>query len=93
LASDISIALSAGQSTNEFARLMKHEGNSTTTMDYQLYRNEERNQVWGSAPERSINREGVTEGEETVFGHIPGNQTQVIAGTYSDIVTITLTSN
>ena len=93
LPSDISIALSAGASTVEDQRLMVHEGNSTTTMEYQLYRNEGRNQVWGSAPERSVNEEGATEGEVTVFGHIPGNQTQVIAGTYSDVVTITLTSN
>lgn len=91
--SDISISLSAGTSTAEDARFMVNQDDSVTTMDYQLYRNTERNEIWGSAPLRSRNLSGVTEGTETVFGNIPGDQDNVVAGTYSDIITITLTSN
>jgi spore coat protein U-like protein len=61
------------------------------SLNYQLFRNSARSQVWGSGAEaQQVVLLVPGSGNVPVYGRIPGSQ-NVAAGAYSDTVNVTLT--
>lgn len=84
----LNFELDAGQSGDINTRVML---SGTNHLNYQLYRTAARNAVWGIG----ANSQGLTlltplSGNISVYGRIPGGQS-VPAGSYTDLVNITMT--
>ena len=85
----LTISLDGGGTGNISERGMS--GGSGDILRYQLYRNSARNALWGSgldALQQVLLVAG--SGETPVYGRIPGGQ-QVAAGSYTDVVNMTMT--
>ncbi|NJO36939.1 MAG: spore coat protein U domain-containing protein [Rhizobiales bacterium] len=89
--SNIAISIDGGAVGDPSGRLMSNE-TLTGQMEYQLFRDAARTQIWGVFPEDHANFTSATSGTPTVFGRIAGSQTPP-PGNYSDIAQITLTTN
>ncbi len=83
----VTIAMDGGTSGSVAARKLANAG---YTLDYQLYRDPSRSQVWGEGGQAFVGQILVDQATLQVFGRIPGGQS-VPAGTYVDTVNITLT--
>lgn len=87
-AGDLLVALDSGTNGSRKSRAMR--SGAGDRINYQLYRNPERKQVWGtgkSALEVSLDQRG--SGRVPVYGTVLGGQS-VPAGDYSDTVNVTL---
>ncbi len=88
-ASTLTIALDGGSAGDVANRAMTN--GSGDILNYQLYRNSARNQVWGEGAEaQQVVLLVPGAGDVQVYGRIPGSQS-VPAGTYTDTVNVTLT--
>lgn len=88
-AGTLTIALDGGSAGNVAARTMGN-GNGGN-INYQLYRNSARSQIWGSAGDaQQIVLLESGSGSVPVYGRIAAGQT-VAAGTYTDTVNVTMT--
>lgn len=84
----LTFELDGGGSGNVSARQMSSGSNR---LNYQIYRTSARNTVWGTGNQaHAVVLLTTQSGTVTVFGRIPRAQA-VPAGTYSDVVNITLT--
>ncbi len=83
----VTIAMDGGSAGSVSARRMANAGN---TLDYQLYRDPSRSQIWGQGGQAFLGQILASQATLQVFGRIPGGQS-VPAGTYTDTVNITLT--
>ncbi|MGI9416395.1 MAG: Csu type fimbrial protein [Geminicoccaceae bacterium] len=88
---NIAISMDGGATGDPNGRLM-FNGDFSSQILYELYRNSARTQLWGVFPEDSEDFTSATTGNPTVFGRIPGGQTP-LPGSYADSVIITLTTN
>ena len=64
------------------------------TLDYTLYRDSGRTQVWGDGSGTTFAVTGTGSGAQqsfTVWGRVPGGQSSAPAGSYSDTVNVTIT--
>jgi spore coat protein U-like protein len=91
--SSYNIGLNAGSATGATINSRKMAGTpATNTLNYQLYRDSARSQIWG----QTIGTDTVVDvgtgiaKSHTVFGTIPGGQLSP-AGSYQDIVTVLIT--
>lgn len=85
----LTIALDGGGSGNINARRLSASGGAA--LEYQLYRNSARNQIWGVGAEaQQIVLLVPDSGSVAVYGRIPAGQ-EVSAGTYTDTVNVTMT--
>ncbi|MDF0544405.1 spore coat U domain-containing protein [Sphingobium sp. H39-3-25] len=93
LAGSYTIDLSSGSSASYNPRTMK---NGASTLQYNLYTNAARSQVWGNGTGGSVavtnNFSALLAVDQTtpVYGRIPAGQ-NVPAGTYSDTIVVTVT--
>ncbi len=83
----VTIAMDGGTAGSVSARKMANAGN---TLDYQLYRDPSRSQVWGEGGQAFLGQILASQATLQVFGRIPGGQS-VPPGVYTDTVNITLT--
>ena len=82
-----SIALTPG-SGNFASRTLTSGAN---TLAYNLYADPARSSVWGDGTAGTVTVSGsATSANHTVYGRIPAGQ-NVFAGSYSDLITVTLT--
>ncbi|MEM9628972.1 MAG: spore coat U domain-containing protein [Pseudomonadota bacterium] len=88
---NIAISMDGGSTGDPSNRQMFNEG-FTSQILYQLFQDSARTQLWGVFPEDSADFVSATTGNPTVFGRIQGGQSP-LPGSYSDSVTITLTTN
>jgi spore coat protein U-like protein len=85
---NLSFELDGGGSGNVNARQMSSGANR---LNYQIYRTSARNTVWGTGTQaQAVQLLTTQSGSVAVYGRIPRAQA-VPAGTYSDVVNITLT--
>lgn len=84
----LAISLDGGATGNVTSRRMSSNGGDD--LDYQLYRNSSRSQIWGAGDD-AVRQVLMVPGSGTlaVYGRIPGEQ-EVPAGGYSDVVNITM---
>lgn len=88
-AGSLSLALDGGNSGDETARGL--EDGLGNTLNYQLYRNSARTQLWGTGANAMALQLLISgNGTVPVYGRIAGGQ-EVPAGSYSDAVNVTLT--
>lgn len=88
-AGTLTLALDGGTAGNVANRAMAN--GSGGSLNYQLYRNSSRNQVWGSGSDaQQVVLLVPDSGNVPVYGRIPGSQ-NVPAGSYTDTVNVTLT--
>jgi spore coat protein U-like protein len=88
-AGTLTIALDGGGAGTTANRAMTN--GSGGSLNYQLFRNSARSQVWGSGAEaQQVVLLVPGAGNVPVYGRIPGSQ-NVAAGAYSDTVNVTLT--
>lgn len=87
-ASTLEIALDGGTASDIANRKM---ANGDSTLQYQLYKNSARNQLWGTGDD-SLKQQLLVPGslDIGVYGRVPGGQ-NVPGGTYTDTVNVTLT--
>ncbi len=83
----VTIAMDGGTNGSVAARKMANAG---STLDYQLYRDPSRSQIWGEGGQAFVGQILASQATLQVFGRIPGGQS-VPPGTYVDTVNITLT--
>lgn len=87
------IALSGGGSNAVTARRMSRTANGvTTTVDYQLYLDAARSQIWGDGTGGTLRHTANGTGypaQVTVYGQVPAQATPV-PGDYSDTITATI---
>ena len=88
---NIAISMNGGSTGDPNGRSM-FNGDFSGEMAYQLFRDSARTQIWGVFPEDHANFTSATTGTPTVFGRILAGQNPP-AGSYSDEVVITLTTN
>jgi spore coat protein U-like protein len=89
---DVTISISTSSNSGVFnPRQMKHAAQSDL-LDYNLYTKQNRTTVWGdgTAGTSSIVIKGTQQKKATIYGSIPPRQ-NVPPGTYSDILTVTIT--
>ncbi len=92
----VSYAISLGTGSGTYTQ--RRMSNGGTVLGYNLYTNTQRTQVWGDgtggtavvSDSYTIHNQAVTK-NYTVYGRIPGGQTQVTVGAYSDQVIVTVT--
>lgn len=85
---DVSLGLDGGRSGNTKGRTLVSTGGET--LNYQLYRNASRTQIWGTNADALTPRIANSgAGSVTVYGAIAGGQTAA-AGRYTDTVVVTL---
>jgi spore coat protein U-like protein len=89
--SNVIIQLDGGTTGDPNGRQMFNADN-TGNINYQLHQTAARNKIWGGLPIEAQTFNGVTSGNPQVFGRILGSQTPP-AGSYTDTVLITLTTN
>lgn len=89
--SNIALSIDGGSTGDPSGRLMNNE-TLTGQIQYQLFRDAARTELWGVFPEDHATFTSETSGSPTVFGRIAANQTPP-PGNYSDITTITLTTD
>ncbi len=92
-----SIALSTGHSGTYTPRHMDNAGNP---LNYNLYTSDTYTTIWGDGSGSTSVVTGAitlslllpsTYVDHTVYGRIPGSQTSVVVGNYSDTITVTVT--
>jgi len=88
---NIAISMDGGATGDPNGRQM-FNGDFSSQILYELFRDSGRTQLWGVFPEDSADFTSATTGTPTVFGRIPAGQSP-LPGSYSDAVTITLTTN
>lgn len=88
---NVAISMNGGATGDPNGRLM-FNGDFSSQILYQLYRNSGRTQLWGVFPNDSADFSNAQSGTPTVFGRIQGGQSP-LPGSYSDSVVITLTTN
>ncbi len=86
-AGTVTIELDGGQYGSVADRKM---ANGSARLQYQLYRDPSRTQIWGQGNNAYQGQILVDNAVLEVFGRIPGGQ-NVTPGTYTDIVNITVT--
>jgi len=90
---DYTVKLSGGSSNSVGARSM-HGSARGDNMKYNLYTDFNRTIVWGSDAGASTLGGSYIDGKGTstnvIYGRIPGGQSSIYAGTYSDALVITL---
>lgn len=82
------IALDNGQNYTGSSRAMKH-ASASDVLRYELYQDPARSTPWDAVSTLT----GVGDGNQhshKVYGRIPGGQTAVAAGSYSDLVQVTV---
>lgn len=87
------IGLNAGTASGAAVNHRSMTGPSTAQLLYGLYRDSGRSLNWGNTANTDT-MPGTGNGNPqslTVYGQIPGGQNSVVAGNYSDTVTVTLT--
>lgn len=83
--------IGAGSGATFATRRMTFSGN---TLDYMLYRDSARTEIWGDGTSSTFTVAGTGSGAVqsfTVYGRVPGSQTSAPAGAYADTVAITIT--
>jgi spore coat protein U-like protein len=83
--------IGAGSGATFATRRMTVSGN---TLNYTLYRDSGRTQVWGDGTGSTFTVAGTGSGSAqtiTVYGQIPGGQSSAPAGLYTDTVGVTIT--
>lgn len=94
---NLTISLSAGSSGNFSMRTMKSGPNS---LNYNLYRNSGRTQIWGDGSGETFTQTGsvnltntnkTRSTNQTIYGSIPALQTSAVPGSYSDTIIIKIT--
>ncbi len=90
-----SVALSSGSSGNVSARQMQMTGATSNKLNYQLYMDSARTQVWGTSGSNlytGLTGAGLnTNVTLTVYGTILAGQQTAKPGSYSDTITVTFT--
>lgn len=92
----VSYSVSLGTGNGTYAQ--RTMSNGSGILGYNLYTNNQRTQVWGDgtggtglvSDSYTIRNQVVTRGY-TIYGRIPGGQTQTTVGAYSDQVIVTVT--
>jgi spore coat protein U-like protein len=87
-----SVRLNQGTTTGgtTTTRLMKH-ASSSATIPYQLFSNAARSQNWGNSASDDVDGTGTGSAvDHTVYGRVPALAVAPQAGSYSDIVTVTV---
>ncbi|NDD75073.1 MAG: spore coat U domain-containing protein [Gammaproteobacteria bacterium] len=92
----IAVALNAGSTIGASMAARKMTDGLTNTLTYQLYTDATRSIVWGdgTAGSQTVTGVGIGIGSPlvfTVYGAIPSGQNDVVPGSYSDTITITVT--
>ena len=83
--------IGAGSGATFATRRMTYSGN---TLNYTLYRDAARTEIWGDGTSSTYTVTGTGNGSVqtfNVYGRIPGSQTSAPPGGYSDLVGITIT--
>jgi len=88
---NIAISMSGGATGDPNGRQM-FNGDFSSQILYELFQDSARTDLWGVFPEDSADFVSATSGTPTVFGRLPAGQSP-LPGSYSDDVTITLTTN
>ncbi|MGI9508666.1 MAG: Csu type fimbrial protein [Geminicoccaceae bacterium] len=88
---NIAISMDGGATGDPNGRQM-FNGDFSSQILYELYRDANRSQIWGVFPQDSADFASATTGAPTVFGRLPAGQSP-LPGSYSDAVVITLTTN
>ena len=88
---NIAISMDGGATGDPNGRQM-FNGDFSSQILYELFRDSARTQLWGVFPEDSADFTNATSDNPVVFGRIPAGQSP-LPGSYSDSVTITLTTN
>jgi spore coat protein U-like protein len=91
--SPFTVKLDAGEnSSGSFHPRRLRAASSGATLNYNLYLDSARTQVWGDGTNNTFIRSGTGSGSSqqfSLYGRIPGSQ-NVSVGMYSDTVTVTL---
>jgi spore coat protein U-like protein len=88
------IALNPGLHSSTFAPRRMGHATKSYLLDYNLFLDPARTQVWGDGTNATFTQSGHGNGAAqnyTIYGRIPGLQTGVGVGDYSDSVTVTVT--
>ena len=88
---NIAISMDGGATGDPNGRQM-FNGDFSSQILYELFQDSARTDLWGGFPEDSADFVNATSGNPTVFGRIPAGQSP-LPGSYSDAITITLTTN
>jgi len=86
-----SIALGNGQHAQGNQRRMRHSDGSANVLAYELYRDTNRTQRWGSvlAERQQGTATGLPQSYE-IYARVPGGQTVTAVGAYKDTVVVTV---
>lgn len=88
-AANVGSGSGASYATRRMTRVL-----GTETMNYTLYRDAARTQVWGDGSSSTFTVTGTGSGSAqsfTVYGRVPGGQSGAPPGSYTDIVGVTIT--
>jgi spore coat protein U-like protein len=86
-----SVGLGVGNGSGATTAVRKMTGPAAATVDYSIFRDTGRTQVWGTAAGEIVSGTGTGADQPlTAFGRVPA-QTTPAAGDYTDIVAITVT--
>jgi len=83
--------IGTGSGATFATRRMTFSGN---TLDYMLYRDSARTEIWGDGTSSTFTVTGTGSGAAqsfTVYGQVPGSQSSAPAGAYADTVAVTIT--
>lgn len=84
---DYRIDLSAGSGSHAVRALRA----GAVALAYNLYTDAGHNMVWGDGSAGTVSVHGTGSGQtHTVYGRIPGGQTQAVAGVYTDVIVVTV---
>ena len=97
----MSYDVTLGKSLNSTAFSPRRMASGANRLDYDLYTSSAYSSIWGDGSSGSQKISGIvtilllggTTRELVVYGRIPGSQTSVKAGVYSDAVLVTVTYN
>jgi len=88
-----SISLNAGSGAGATMAVRKMTGTASATVDYTIYRDTARTEVWGDGTTSTFTVSGTGTGTgqaQTGYGRVPPQSTPA-AGTYTDTITATVT--
>jgi len=86
-----SVALNKGNGAGATIAARRMTGPGSATLDYTIYLDEDRLQLWGDTTNTTVDGTGDgTEQTLTAYGRVPAQSTPA-PGAYSDIVTVTVT--
>lgn len=89
-----SITVSAGASGSAANRAMPRTGGGSAPMQYNIFRNSQRTQVWGDGVTGTTEAgsiSGCASKPHTFYGRVPSGQNALRAGSYTETLTVTLT--